>query len=78
MVIAGEDKANPIGAILSMAMMLRYSLELSTAADLIEAAVHGCLQAGLRTADLGAGANGQVLGTEAFGDAVIAEIDSST
>ena len=76
--IAGRDEANPIGAILSMAMMLRYSLELSSAADLIEAAVHGCLKAGLRTADLGAGANGRVLGTEAFGDAVLSEIESSS
>ncbi len=76
--IAGEDKANPIGAILSMAMMLRYSLDLSDSADLIEAAVHACLKAGLRTADLGAGVSGRVLGTTAFGDAVLAQLESST
>ena len=59
-----------------MAMMLRYSLDLGDAADLIEAAVHACLKAGLRTADLGAGASGRVLGTTAFGDAVLAELES--
>jgi 3-isopropylmalate dehydrogenase len=75
--IAGQDKANPIGAMLSMAMMLRYSLELPEAADLIETAVHACLKAGLRTADLGGGANDRVLGTQAFGDAVIAEINAT-
>ena len=75
--IAGEDKANPIGAILSMAMMLRYSLELAEAADLIDAAVHACLKSGLRTADLGADASTQVLGTKAFGEAVLAALDSA-
>ena len=75
--IAGEDKANPIGAILSMAMMLRYSLELAEAADLIDAAVHACLKSGLRTADLGADESARVLGTTAFGDAVLAAIDSA-
>ncbi len=72
--IAGEDKANPIGAILSMALMLRYSLELPKAADLINAAVHACLKAGLRTADLGTLGDDRTLGTTAFGDAVLAEI----
>lgn len=74
--IAGENKANPIGAMLSMAMMLRYSLELPEAADLIDTAVHACLKAGLRTADLGAEANSRVVSTTAFGDAVLAEIES--
>jgi len=74
--IAGKDKANPIGAILSMAMMLRYSLELPEAADLIDAAVHACLKRGLRTADLRPEANARVLGTTAFGDAVLGEIEA--
>lgn len=75
--IAGEDKANPIGAMLSMALMLRYSLELPQAADLIESAVHACLKAGLRTADLGASGSDRVVGTTAFGDAVLTEIQST-
>ncbi len=75
--IAGQDKANPIGAILSIAMMFRYSLELPDAADLIETAVHACLKAGLRTADLGAEQDATVLGTTAFGDAVLAEIEAT-
>jgi len=51
--IAGQDKANPIGAILSAAMMLRYSLNLETPANAIESAVEKALRDGLRTADLG-------------------------
>jgi 3-isopropylmalate dehydrogenase len=69
--IAGRDKANPIGAILSVAMMLRHSLDLPAGADAIESAVHATLKAGFRTADLG---GGTVVGTVAFGDAVLAEL----
>ena len=50
--IAGRDKANPLGTILSAAMLLRWSLGLSPAADDVEAAVAGAIDAGLRTADL--------------------------
>jgi len=73
--IAGQDKANPIGAILSMALMLRYSLELPDAAEAIERAVHACLKAGYRTADLAGEPSATVVGTAAFGDAVLAQID---
>ena len=75
--IAGQNKANPIGAILSIAMMLRYSLELPDAADVVESAVHACLKAGLRTADLGGQRDATILGTSGFGDAVLAEMESS-
>jgi 3-isopropylmalate dehydrogenase len=51
--IAGQGIANPIGTILSAAMLLRYSLELEREAAAIEAAVDGVLAAGCRTADLG-------------------------
>ena len=51
--IAGQDKANPIGAILSAAMMMRYSLKLEKAAAAIEASVEKALADGLRTVDLG-------------------------
>jgi len=50
--IAGEDKANPLAAILSAAMLCRYSLTLPEAADAIERAVSDVLAAGHRTADL--------------------------
>jgi 3-isopropylmalate dehydrogenase len=50
--IAGKGIANPIGTILSAAMMLRYSFRESAAADAIENAVETVLAAGYRTADL--------------------------
>ena len=50
--IAGKDIANPIAAILSAAMMLRYSIDLAEEADAIEKAVTDVLADGLRTADI--------------------------
>ena len=50
--IAGQNKANPIGTILSAAMMLKYSFDLDEEAAAIEAAVHKALDAGLRTGDM--------------------------
>lgn len=50
--IAGQNKANPIGTILSAAMMLKYSFDLDEEAAAIEAAVHKVLDAGLRTGDM--------------------------
>ncbi len=69
--IAGQNKANPIGAILSMAMMLRYSLDEPAPAGSIEHAVHACLQAGYRTADLAGTSGTQAVGTAALADAII-------
>ena len=51
--IAGQAKANPVGAILSAAMMLRYSLGAPEGADAIELAVQGTLQSGCGTPDIG-------------------------
>jgi 3-isopropylmalate dehydrogenase len=51
--IAGKGIANPIGTILSAALLLRYSLGLEEEARIIEEAVHDCLSAGKRTPDLG-------------------------
>jgi 3-isopropylmalate dehydrogenase len=73
--IAGRDLANPLGTILSAAMMLRWSLGQSSAADAIEAAVSGVLADGLRTADLvpadpEAGAKCTVVGTRGMARAV--------
>ena len=50
--IAGMDIANPIGTILSVAMMLRYSFDMSEEADAIENAVSAVLDDGFRTADI--------------------------
>jgi 3-isopropylmalate dehydrogenase len=50
--IAGKGIANPIGAILSLAMLLRHSLGLETEAHAVEAAVERALLNGHRTADL--------------------------
>ncbi|MBC3795711.1 3-isopropylmalate dehydrogenase [Acetobacterium tundrae] len=50
--IAGQDIANPIATIISVAMMLRFSLDLTEEADLIEAAVKKTLSQGYRTADI--------------------------
>jgi len=52
--IAGQGIANPIGAILSTAMLLRYSLDLEQAARAVEQAVDSALKAGYRTVDLAA------------------------
>jgi 3-isopropylmalate dehydrogenase len=73
--IAGRDIANPIGTILSAAMLLRISLGNEAAAAAIEAAVSGALDDGWRTGDLADPANGDdglvVVGTTAFATAVI-------
>ena len=50
--IAGQDKANPLATILSCAMMLRYSFNLTKEADLIEKAVNKVLDDGWRTGDI--------------------------
>lgn len=50
--IAGQNKANPIAAVLSAAMMLRYSFDMSGEADAIEKAVDTALEEGLRTGDI--------------------------
>lgn len=50
--IAGQNKANPIATVLSAAMMLRYSFDMSDEADAVENAVNMVLEAGYRTADI--------------------------
>jgi 3-isopropylmalate dehydrogenase len=68
--IAGRDIANPIGTILSAAMLLRTSLGRTDAAEAIEAAVTRTLADGHRTADL-AGPTDTALGTAAFANNVV-------
>jgi 3-isopropylmalate dehydrogenase len=50
--IAGQDKANPLAMILSVAMMLRYQFAMAAEADAIENAVSGVLKDGIRTGDI--------------------------
>lgn len=71
--IAGQDKVNPIACILSAAMMLRYSFDMATEADDIEAAVNAVLDKGLRTADMMSDGC-TLVGCKAMGDAILAEI----
>ncbi len=68
--IAGKDLANPLATILSVAMMLRFSLNQPAAAERVEAAVRDVLAAGLRTADIWSAGTTKV-GTRAMGDAVV-------
>lgn len=68
--IAGQNKANPLAAILSAAMLLKYSLGLNEAASDIENAVEKALNHGCRTADIGR--NGEnIIGTDEMGEMVI-------
>ena len=71
--IAGQDRANPIAAILSAAMMLRYSLGNADAAELVENAVKKTLDKGYRTGDI-ASFGGQVVGTAEMGRRIAEEI----
>jgi 3-isopropylmalate dehydrogenase len=71
--IAGKGVANPLATILSVAMMLRYSLGEAGLADRVEVAVSRVLDQGLRTPDILSQGMEQV-GTEAMGDAVIAAL----
>lgn len=73
--IAGQDKANPIAAILSLAMMLRLSFGLEKAAAAVENAVRAVLRAGVRTADItGPGWKGEAAGCAKTGDLIAERI----
>ena len=67
--IAGQDKANPLATVLSVAMMLRYSLGMGEEASLVEKAVDKVLDEGLRTADIYTEGT-KLCGTRAMGDAL--------
>lgn len=68
--IAGQDLANPLATILSVAMMLRYSLNQVALAEKIEAAVNTVLDKGYRTQDI-ASESDTVVGTDKMGDLVV-------
>lgn len=70
--IAGQGVANPLATILSLAMLLRYTLGEVEMADLIDAAVSNVLTQGVRTADLGGSAS-----TTDVGSAVLAELSAA-
>jgi 3-isopropylmalate dehydrogenase len=71
--IAGQNVANPLATILSVAMMLRYSLDETAMAERIEQAVNKVLDDGLRTADIHSDGMTKV-GTAEMGDAVTAAL----
>jgi 3-isopropylmalate dehydrogenase len=73
--IAGQGIANPIAAILSAAMLLRYALDLVDAAAAVERAVQRVLEEGYRTADIASPGTRRV-GTRAMADAVIAGVEA--
>ncbi len=81
--IAGQDKANPLATILSVAMMCRYSLDAPTAADAIESAVYGVLEQGYRTGDISPDGSDKeradnkikLVGTEAMGRCVLENLE---
>ncbi len=71
--IAGQDKANPLATILSVAMMFRHTFGLGDVADRIEQAVRRVLADGARTGDIAAAGEPRI-GTRAMGEAVIAAL----
>jgi 3-isopropylmalate dehydrogenase len=80
--IAGEDKANPLATILSVAMMCRYSLDAAAAADAIETAVDAVLAAGYRTPDIASESSSdlseeKLIGTCKMGEKVLEMMERS-
>src|SRR3990170_4339937 len=71
--IAGKGIANPIGTILSAALLLRYSLGLEAEAQAVEGAVQSALSQGLRTPDLGGALTTQAMVEEIISNLVTAQ-----
>jgi len=72
--IAGKGIANPIAAILSAAMLLRYSLSMGREADRVEAAVRRVLEQGHRTRDIAA-AGDRIVGTKDMGELIVRDVE---
>ncbi|RRA48853.1 3-isopropylmalate dehydrogenase [Acidipila sp. EB88] len=68
--IAGQGIANPVGAILTAAMLLRHSAKLEAEALAVEQAVRTVLESGARTKDLARGQQGTILSTQEMGTRV--------
>lgn len=75
--IAGEGRANPLAAILSMAMLLEHSAKQPEAAGAIEEAVEAVLESGIRPLELAAGGNGNGVGTREMTEQVVRKIEAS-
>ena len=73
--IAGQNKANPIATIMSLAMMFRYSFGYVAEADIIEKAIENTLIKGYRTGDIN-NLDKAAISCSEMGDAIIKEIDS--
>ncbi|MDJ0852820.1 MAG: 3-isopropylmalate dehydrogenase [Myxococcota bacterium] len=74
--IAGQDKANPLAAILSAAMLLEHSLDAPDAAGAVRAAVEAALATGARTADLAAPGE-EAVGCRAMADLVLEKLGAT-
>ena len=75
--IAGQGVVNPMGTLLSTAMMLRHCLDLEEEASAIEGAVATALARGFFTPDLGFGREGPFATTREVGDAVLGALDET-
>jgi len=73
--ISGKDIANPLATILSVSMMLRYSLNQEELADKINSAVSEVLDQGYRTADISSKRD-KIVGTEEIGDLIVKAIEA--
>jgi 3-isopropylmalate dehydrogenase len=73
--IAGQGIANPLAAILSAALLLRYSLDRPADADRVEQAVERALAGGYRTRDVHTSGT-TLVGTTGMGDQVVRELES--
>ena len=74
--IAGKGIANPLGTILSAAMLLRHSLGLEDEARAVEAAVEAAIAAGARTADMHPAPGNRPISTHEMGSAILARLGS--
>ncbi|MBI2866458.1 MAG: 3-isopropylmalate dehydrogenase, partial [Chloroflexi bacterium] len=72
--IAGQDRANPVATVLSVALMLRHSLGLQGEAQAVESAVHSALEEGYRTPDIASPGTSRV-GTREMGEAIARKVE---
>jgi len=72
--LAGSDRANPMAAIASMGLMMRYTFGLSEEADAVEAAIEAVLESGARTEDVASDPSHERVGTAELGRRVAAAV----
>ena len=73
--IAGKDIANPIAAIMSLAMLFKYSLNLDNISELIDTAISNTLNSGIRTKDIHNDKDEEVVSCSQMGDIILTNID---